>query len=174
MPGQCSSSSKSTPTAGGGVAPRSTLKRDIHAQPICSDHTAGGRARLEIAGPSKRPDCGNSHDARRSARSFHDGGKVAKRGIAHDCEVQQLPGRYTGRPNEGVSRIPRRIASSGYLARGEACVGPATPPKFKKRCKSSDPSGSARSLYNRCEVEKAGVASGAEARAPTRGSDEEG
>jgi hypothetical protein len=38
-------------------------------------------------------------------------------------------------------------------------VGGATPPKCKKRCKSSDPSGSARSFYDRCEVEKAEVAS---------------
>jgi hypothetical protein len=53
-------------------------------------------------------------------------------------------------------------------------VGGATPPKCKKRCKSSDPSGSARSFYNRCEVEKARVAGGSEPRAPTRGSDEEG
>src|SRR5205807_6823860 len=42
-------------------------------------------------------------------------------------------------------------------ARGEARVGRATPPKFKKRCRSSYPSGSVHSFYNRCEVEKAGV-----------------
>src|SRR6266550_4260632 len=63
---------------------------------------------------------------------------------------------------------------SQWSARGEARVGRATPPKFKKRCRSSYPSGSVHSFYNRCEVEKAGVASGSAARAPTRGSDEDG
>jgi hypothetical protein len=62
-----------------------------HARSIRSDHAAhaaGGRACLEIAGASKRPERGKSPDARRAPRSFHNGGEVEKTGVANDRDVQ--------------------------------------------------------------------------------------
>jgi len=45
------------------------LETRHHARSIRSDHTAGGRACLEITGASKRPERGNSPDTRRAPGS---------------------------------------------------------------------------------------------------------
>src|SRR6184192_3577419 len=58
-----------------------------HAHSIRSDHTTGGRACLEIASTSKRPDRGKSPDASRAPGSFHDGGEVEKTGVANDDAI---------------------------------------------------------------------------------------
>src|SRR5262245_5190997 len=55
---------------------------------IPSGHITGGRACLEIAAASKRPERGKSPDACRAPGSFHNGGEVEKTGVANDRDVQ--------------------------------------------------------------------------------------
>src|SRR5262249_56687725 len=77
---------------------------DRGARSIPSGHITGGRACLEIAGASKRPERGKSPDARGAPRSFHGDGEVEKTGIANDRDSPRRRSRYAGRPNDGVSR----------------------------------------------------------------------
>jgi hypothetical protein len=72
----------------------------------------------------------------------------------------------------GVTAHPDPLSTSPRPTPPKSCDSEARPSKLKKRSKGSDASRPACSFHNGGEVEKAGVASGHEARAPTQGGDE--